>query len=252
MLKKLMIIGIIIVAGLTNFVYAVTQAKSKVPFRVRIQSEQWYENGMIMVEKGRLKQAVECFEKALEINPGNYKAKEKLEEVIDMALKAIKPSPYKAKPARHKKSVKYIREESRARRFMNRALTKRMLKDIKIRSRFSLVSKYLKGPKKLNPENIEIESSVKKSKVKYLKEQALNLAENGKFDKAINLYKEALKLAPYDTEIHIKLGLAYAYNDRLYEAIKEFQTVVKIADPDSQQKEIKIAKSMIEKLRSFI
>ena len=59
------------------------------------------------------------------------------------------------------------------------------------------------------------------------------LAEQGKFEPAVQSYKEALRLNPQDAEIHLALGGVYETKGRTELAMREYQEAVQ-ADPESR------------------
>ncbi len=66
------------------------------------------------------------------------------------------------------------------------------------------------------------------------------VAQSGDDNKAISLYREALPVLAANPDVHIRLGLAYARQERLDESQAEFEAVLRI-DPNSR-----IARQAIE------
>lgn len=70
------------------------------------------------------------------------------------------------------------------------------------------------------------------------------LAKSGNDQQAVERYRQALAFLPSDTQVHGRLGMAFARMERLDESQSEFETILRI-DPDSQ-----IAKQAIEAIKA--
>ena len=213
----------------------------------KIRADTWYDNGLYLFNKGKYLKSMECFEKALSFNPVHKKAKEMMNKVIKIAIKTVKK---KKAVKKHKYTKRYIiNNSSVARNYLNLIMSKKHLINLKnLNTNFKLLNKYLHHNS--TPTVAKVEKDVNITKAEELNKQALGYARDGKFKKAIELFKKACELDPYNPEIHTNLGLAYAYSDMLYQAIKEYKLVLKLADPKS--KYYKIATNMIKKLKDFI
>lgn len=64
-----------------------------------------------------------------------------------------------------------------------------------------------------------------------VKAKADEYMNNGNFDKAIELYKKALKVSPYDAKVHLNLAKTYTYNNQPKLAIPHLETYVNM-NPD--------------------
>jgi tetratricopeptide (TPR) repeat protein len=218
----------------------------------------WYSNGMYLFEKGKYLKSVECFEKALSINPNNAKARAMMDKVVKMAMQKKKHLQRKhfqgnsTQVSRKPREIVYDSENS----FL---LANNYLKNVektlqthlgKNNLNFQHLNKYLKNAKGSKMQQEKIAQQMQEAKAQDYNKMGMEYAKKGDFQKAIGLFQKAIQQNPYDVEAHINLGLAYAYSDRLYDAVKEYKMVLKLADKNSR--EYKIAQTMIEKLKSFI
>ena len=231
-------------------------------FQEKMNSATWYDNGVYLFDNGKYLKSVECLEKALTINSQNDKARELMNKVIQMAKNDLNMKNGKKEPVRQGRPAQDLRQprvrvytddydSSRAKSYMNKVLVKNMKMDMKKnKTRYKHLNKYLTNAKGSKVEKKKIEHKMSIAKAGDYNSEGLEYAKNGNFIKAIEVFEKALELDPYNVESHVNLGLAYAYTDRLYDAIKEYKLVVKLADPKSKHYEI--ASSMIEKLKGFI
>ncbi len=225
-------------------------------FQEKMQSATWYDNGLYLYDKGKYLKSVECLEKALTINSQNGKARDLMNKVIQMAKKDLnmKKGNNKTESVSPKTRVRVYsdnHDSSRAKSYMNKVLVTNMKMDMKKnKTRYKQLNKYLTSAKGSKVEKKKIEHKMSIAKAGDFNKEGLEFAKNGNFNKAIVEFQKALELDPYNVETHVNLGLAYAYTDRLYDAIKEYKLVVKLADPKSKHYEI--ASSMIDKLKGFI
>jgi len=250
--KKFLLIGVSIFLFWNNSLFSIGIIEKN-------KSLTWYSNGMYLFEKGEYLKSVECFEKALSINPDNAQARAMMDKVVKMAMQKKRHSQVR-NYTHHREGGSVNKPREIVYDSQNSfSLANNYLKNIQKTMQthlgrdnlnFQHLNKYLKNAEGSKVQQAQIAQEMEQAQAQDYNKQGLQYAKKGEFGKAIALFQKAIQKNPYDVQAHINLGLAYAYSDRLYDAVKEYKMVLKLADKNSR--EYKIARTMIEKLKSFI
>ncbi|MFQ3610097.1 MAG: tetratricopeptide repeat protein [Fimbriimonadales bacterium] len=71
-------------------------------------------------------------------------------------------------------------------------------------------------------------------------QQAIALKNEGRYDEAEQLLKQALTINPHSSEAHHQLGLVYCFTGMFDESIQELETSVRL-DPEAVQPRLDLA-----------
>jgi tetratricopeptide (TPR) repeat protein len=165
--------------------------------------------GNVLKNAGKVDQAVEHFNKSLELKPNSPEVHNNLGTLLD-------------KLGRVNEAVEHYERALELRPNFSQAhynLATLLAKQGKTDEAIAEFSKALGG----RPDNIDILSNM-----------AFALAQQGELSEAVGYYKKALAIEPDNVVVHGRLGLVFASLGRLDDAIREFRIVLNARPDDAE------------------